>query len=169
MSRSLGGRSFTTRSPIEMVPEVTSSRPAMDRSAVDFPQPEGPTSTMNSPSFTSRLRSSSALTPPAKTLSTWSRTICAIRDSLVLQLLHSLITKAVYRYRRVEDPISSHNPNRSGEYDRPGQRQVVRRAADGDGNRAGFDDPRAGQAGERGPVGVQPEGDPAGLTRREWR
>src|SRR5262249_12258695 len=112
-------------------------------------------------------RSSSALTPPAKTLSTWSRTICAIRDSLVLQLLHSLITKAVYRYRRVEDPIRSHNPNRSGEHYRPRQRQVVPRAADGDGNRAGLDDARTGQAGERDPVGVQPERDPAGLTGRE--
>src|SRR5215831_6763881 len=82
MSRSLGGRSFTTRPPIEMVPEVTSSSPAIDRSAVDFPHPDGPTSTMNSPSFTARLRSSSAFTPPAKTLSTWSRTICAIRKLL---------------------------------------------------------------------------------------
>src|SRR5215831_9927927 len=148
MSRSLGGRSLTTRSPIEMVPEVICSRPAMDCSAVDFPQPEGPTSTMNSPSFTSRLRSSSALTPPAKTLSTWSRTICAIRDSLAPAVVQSLITKAVYRYRSVQDPISSHNPDRPGEHDRPRQRQVVRRAADGDGNPAGLDDPRAGQAGE---------------------
>ena len=65
MSRSFGGRSFTTRSPIKMVPPVISSSPAIDRSAVDFPHPEGPTSTMNSPSFTSRFKSSSALTPPA--------------------------------------------------------------------------------------------------------
>ena len=50
MSRSFGGRSFTTRSPIEIVPAVISSSPAMDRSAVDLPQPDGPTRTMNSPS-----------------------------------------------------------------------------------------------------------------------
>jgi hypothetical protein len=53
-----------------MVPPVISSSPATDRSAVDFPHPDGPTSTMNSPSRTSRLRSSSAFTPPANTLST---------------------------------------------------------------------------------------------------
>ncbi len=65
MSRSLGGRSLTTRSPIEMVPPVISSSPAIDRSAVDFPHPDGPTNTMNSPSVISRLRSLIALTLPA--------------------------------------------------------------------------------------------------------
>jgi hypothetical protein len=70
MSRSLGGRSLTTRSPIEIVPAVISSSPAMDRSAVDFPHPDGPTSTTNSPSAISRLRSSTALTPPAYAFST---------------------------------------------------------------------------------------------------
>ncbi len=64
MSRSLGGRSFTTRPPIVMVPELISSRPAMDRRAVVLPQPDGPTRTMNSPSLISRLRSSTPLTPP---------------------------------------------------------------------------------------------------------
>jgi hypothetical protein len=39
------------------VPPVISSSPAMDRSAVDLPQPDGPTNTMNSPSAMSRLRS----------------------------------------------------------------------------------------------------------------
>ena len=61
MSRSFGGRSLTTRSPIEMVPPVISSSPAMDRSAVDLPHPDGPTNTMNSPSVMSRLSSSIGL------------------------------------------------------------------------------------------------------------
>ena len=65
MSRSFGGRSLTTRSPIVMVPELISSSPAIDRSAVDLPHPEGPTRTMNSPSFTSRENPSMAFTPPA--------------------------------------------------------------------------------------------------------
>ena len=65
MSRSFGGRSLTIRSPMLMVPPVISSSPAMDRSAVDLPHPEGPTNTMNSPSVMSRLKSSMALTPPA--------------------------------------------------------------------------------------------------------
>src|SRR5262249_35753040 len=50
MSRSLGWTLFTTRSPIEIVPEVMFSSPASIRSKVDLPQPEGPTSTTNSPS-----------------------------------------------------------------------------------------------------------------------
>src|SRR5471032_3393418 len=37
-----------------MVPEVTSSRPAIRRSRVDLPQPDGPTKTTNSRSFTCR-------------------------------------------------------------------------------------------------------------------
>src|SRR5438105_11827468 len=50
MSRSLGWTLLTTRSPIEIVPEVMFSRPASIRSKVDLPQPEGPTRTTNSPS-----------------------------------------------------------------------------------------------------------------------
>jgi hypothetical protein len=59
MSRLLGGTSFITRSPIRSEPFEITSRPATMRSTVVFPQPDGPTSTMNSPSATSR---SSALT-----------------------------------------------------------------------------------------------------------
>src|SRR4029077_3140047 len=50
MSRSFGWTLLTTRSPIEIVPEVMFSSPASIRSKVDLPQPEGPTSTTNSPS-----------------------------------------------------------------------------------------------------------------------
>src|ERR1700685_3762686 len=50
MSRSLGWTLLTTRSPIEIVPEVMFSRPASIRSKVDLPQPEGPTSTTKAPS-----------------------------------------------------------------------------------------------------------------------
>ncbi len=51
MPRSLGGTSLTTLPSISMVPEVMSSSPAIMRKSVDFPQPEGPTKTTNSPSF----------------------------------------------------------------------------------------------------------------------
>src|SRR5213593_4749125 len=47
MSRSFGGRSLTTRSPIVISPAVISSSPATIRSVVDLPHPEGPTRTMN--------------------------------------------------------------------------------------------------------------------------
>src|SRR5258708_16771175 len=50
MSRSLGRSVFTTRAPIAISPALISSRPAIIRSSVDLPQPEGPTSTQNSPS-----------------------------------------------------------------------------------------------------------------------
>src|SRR4051812_45416789 len=50
MSRSFGGTLFTTRSPMRISPPLISSRPAIMRSSVDLPQPEGPTSTQNSPS-----------------------------------------------------------------------------------------------------------------------
>ena len=50
MSRSPGARLLTTRSPMRIAPPVTLSRPAIIRSSVDLPQPDGPTSTANSPS-----------------------------------------------------------------------------------------------------------------------
>ena len=54
MSRSLGVRSLTTRSPIEIVPALISSSPAIMRSSVVLPHPEGPTRTVNSPSAISQ-------------------------------------------------------------------------------------------------------------------
>ena len=57
MSRSLGSTSLTTRPSILRVPEVMSSRPAIMRSVVDLPQPDGPTKMMNSLSAISRLKS----------------------------------------------------------------------------------------------------------------
>ena len=50
MSRSREDSVFTTRSPIRRVPVLMSSSPATIRSAVLLPQPDGPTSTRNSPS-----------------------------------------------------------------------------------------------------------------------
>src|SRR2546423_856429 len=78
-SRERGGRSVTSRSPIEIVPPLASSRPAITRRSVDLPQPEGPTSTRNSPLPMVKDTSSTAVTLPAKTLLTLSRTISATR------------------------------------------------------------------------------------------
>src|SRR5467141_3574131 len=50
MSRSLGCTLLTTRSPMEIVPEVLFSSPASIRNKVDLPHPEGPTSTTKAPS-----------------------------------------------------------------------------------------------------------------------
>src|SRR6266566_5674821 len=60
MSRSLGGTCVTSRSPISTRPLSTGSSPASIRSAVVLPEPDGPTSTMNSPSWTSRSSASTA-------------------------------------------------------------------------------------------------------------
>src|SRR6266700_4657141 len=54
MSRSFGSTSLTIRPPISMVPALGRSSPATILSSVDLPQPEGPTSTVNSPLSMSR-------------------------------------------------------------------------------------------------------------------
>ena len=64
MSRSAGSISLTTRSPILTVPAEIVSSPAISRSNVDLPQPEGPTSTMKSPSEMSREMPFTASTLP---------------------------------------------------------------------------------------------------------
>src|ERR671932_2014378 len=78
MSRSFGVRSLTTRPPIVIVPSEISSRPATIRSAVVFPQPDGPASTRNSPSWISSVSSWTALKPLSYTFSTWSNTTSAM-------------------------------------------------------------------------------------------
>src|SRR5919204_3881704 len=82
MSRSRGSRSLTTRSPMRMSPSVISSRPASIRSAVLFPQPDGPTRTTNSPSAISSDKSLTAAVP-SKTLLTFSYVTRATASSLL--------------------------------------------------------------------------------------
>src|SRR5579863_6133465 len=62
MRRSRGLRSLTTLPPINISPDVGSSRPAIMRNNVDLPEPEGPRSTRNSPS---RVSSVTSLTAPS--------------------------------------------------------------------------------------------------------
>src|SRR3954449_11834446 len=78
MSRSFGDTSLTTRPPILTVPPEMSSRPATMRRAVVLPQPDGPTSTRNSPSWMSSVRSKTAWTPLSYTLSTSSNATSAM-------------------------------------------------------------------------------------------
>src|SRR5664280_1806693 len=65
------------RSPIMTSPAVTSSSPATMRRSVDLPQPDGPTSTMNSPSPISMVTSLTARTSLSKALLTLSKTMRA--------------------------------------------------------------------------------------------
>src|SRR3954470_20040085 len=77
MSRSLGATSLTTREPMRIDPDDASSSPASIRSAVDFPEPDGPTRIVNSPSATDRSSPSTARVPSGKTLETSSNAIDA--------------------------------------------------------------------------------------------
>src|SRR4051795_2585969 len=80
--RSRGARSLTCRSPMIISPEVMSSRPTIIRSSVDFPQPEGPTRIMNSPSATSMLTSFTAGNPSPYFLTMFFILISAMRSPL---------------------------------------------------------------------------------------
>src|SRR3954467_13254094 len=71
--RSRGAFWFTRVPPMSMSPEVMSSNPTIMRSRVDFPQPDGPTRIMNSPSAMSRLTSLTAGKP-----SPYCLTMCRI-------------------------------------------------------------------------------------------
>src|SRR3954451_9099619 len=75
MSRSFGATSLTTRSPMRSSPPDASSSPATIRSAVDLPEPDGPTSTVNPPSSTVRSSPSTARVPSSKTFETSSNAI----------------------------------------------------------------------------------------------
>ena len=89
MSRSLGGSSLTTRSPILSIPEVMSSSPAIIRRVVDLPHPDGPTITRNSASLISRFKSVTALNPLSYSLFTLSRTTSATGPSPICKNVFS--------------------------------------------------------------------------------
>src|SRR3954451_24002603 len=59
-------------------PSETSSRPATMRSAVVLPHPDGPTSTMNSPSTMSRSSRSTAVVPSGNCFETFSNVTLAM-------------------------------------------------------------------------------------------
>src|SRR3954470_16926854 len=78
MSRSRGAMSLTRSPPITRSPSEISSSPAIIRSCVDFPQPEGPTRIMNSPSWTSMLTSLTAGKPSPYFFTMCSMSMAAI-------------------------------------------------------------------------------------------
>jgi hypothetical protein len=69
-SRSNGGAAVTSRPRRLTVPEVGRSNPAIIRSTVVLPEPEGPRSVTNSPSAMSRSSPWTATTPPGNSLRT---------------------------------------------------------------------------------------------------
>src|SRR4051794_24137888 len=86
MSRSFGARSLTTSPPIFRSPSEMSSSPAIIRSAVDFPHPDGPTRIMNSASRISRLMCLTASKPSGYRLTTSSNSISAMSVRLLSAL-----------------------------------------------------------------------------------
>ena len=66
MSRSFGATLFTTRPPMAISPSVMFSSPAIMRSRVDLPQPDGPTRMTNSPSSISTLTPCSTSVVPKR-------------------------------------------------------------------------------------------------------
>src|SRR6187200_1268095 len=86
MSRSFGARSLTTSPPIFRSPSEMSSRPAIIRSAVDFPQPDGPTRMTNSPSLIVRFMCLTASKPSGYRLTTSSNSISAMLEWLLSAL-----------------------------------------------------------------------------------
>src|SRR5690242_17465685 len=80
--RSRGALSLTRSPPIIMSPEVMSSRPTIIRSSVDFPQPDGPTRIMNSPSATSIEMSFTAGKPSPYFLTMFFISMAAIGSTL---------------------------------------------------------------------------------------
>src|SRR5215204_5363355 len=81
MSRLSGGTRLTSRLPKITRPEVCASRPAIICNAVVLPQPDGPSSTTNSPSAISRFSRSTAVTPPGYRLHRFSSTTRATMTS----------------------------------------------------------------------------------------
>src|SRR5258708_20981729 len=84
MSRPREEAPFTTFPPMAIAAEVGSSSPATIRRAVVFPQPDGPTRTMNSPSAIVHVSASTAVVPFGKTFVTsWNETSATISASHV--------------------------------------------------------------------------------------
>src|SRR3982751_6135018 len=82
MLRAAGGSVVTSRSPISTRPPSAASRPAIRRSVVDLPQPEGPSSTLSVPSANRNDTPSTARTLPSavvQCLLTFSTAIAATR------------------------------------------------------------------------------------------
>ena len=73
------GTDCTGLASIKISPEVGESRPAISRSSVDFPHPDGPTTVTTSWSSTFRETASRALRPPGNSFDRLSTRIEAMK------------------------------------------------------------------------------------------
>src|SRR5215203_5068994 len=97
--RLAGARRVTSRSPMVIRPAEACSRPAMRRSVVDLPQPDGPRRATSPPVGAANVTASTAGVPPHVLVSP-STSTCAI----VLARRHAQATLAQLA-RRLEDRI----------------------------------------------------------------
>src|SRR5215471_1973927 len=81
--RRSGGKRSIRPSSSQMPPPVSGSSPARQLSAVDLPQPEGPSRAMNSPRLTSSDTSFSALSAPKSRLTRSSRSFRNLRADAI--------------------------------------------------------------------------------------
>ena len=72
--RANGARLVTSSPPRKTFPDVGASKPAIIRSTVVLPDPDGPSIEKNSPSRISRSRSSTAVTAPNRFVTDSRRT-----------------------------------------------------------------------------------------------
>src|SRR3546814_9599529 len=75
-----GGAADTSLPSIRIRPVSRRSRPAISRSVVDLPQPEGPSSTTSDPASTSKLTASTARAVPQCLPTSWSEIACTHRS-----------------------------------------------------------------------------------------
>src|SRR5262249_27112564 len=99
--RARGGVSLTTSSLIRTSPDVWRSSPAMILRKVVLPQPDGPSSTRNSPSGTDMLTPSTAGTSPKSFLIFSATTLAIPRLPRYLQHLLAILIVTLRRGRRV--------------------------------------------------------------------
>ena len=79
MSRCEARLKLTSSSPRKICPEVGSSSPAIMRSVVVLPQPEGPSRQKNSPSRTVKLESFTAVKSAKALCRFWTRISAMVR------------------------------------------------------------------------------------------
>src|SRR3954467_8598377 len=120
MSRSFGARSLTTSPPMSISPSEMSSRPAIMRSAVDFPHPDGPTRIMNSPSLMSRLMCLTASKPS-------SYRFVTVGDSISAQVALLLSLDCARGKARDDAPLEEQDPDHDGHGDDDRRRRAARR------------------------------------------
>src|ERR1700761_2688589 len=109
--RLAGGVSTTFLPSIRMLPPVTSSSPAISRSSVVLPQPDGPTNTTKEPSAISRSAPLMMLTGPKDFL-----TPCSVIWPMVspLPLLHSAEGQAADQLPLAEPSENQNRRDRQG-------------------------------------------------------